>query len=221
MKKSNKRVQIALNLAVLNVAELVSFALGIVKGFTKDPDATAPPVKISDLKILADTLGASENNRLVHKAKSFTASEQGQCDALVSAIISVKNYVEDVANKKAKGDETIAVQIITRIGFSVKKKASKHPRSFEVMEVSKQVAHLRIKALAIKEAVIWRFCESGITPPVWSFPIVTLESEVTITGLKSGVNYGFQYAIVLPGKQPVQAGSEQPVWSDIIFSVVL
>ena len=219
MKRTVKRVKIALNFQRKNVAELTSFADGIK--LLNDPDALNPRVTDGDIKSQSAALKATHNSRQTDKSKATTNLERQQIDTLVESLIEDANYVEGVANKTANGDVAVAAQIITRIGFTVKKSADKHQRSFEVIDSGNGMIHLRVKALARREAVVRQYSPDVSNRTAWAFPVVTLESELIVTGLTSGTNYGFWFAMVLavPGKPTVTAGTEEPKWSDIIFNV--
>jgi hypothetical protein len=205
----------------MNTAELISFADGL--SLAGDPDATTPFVSPSTIATQSAALKATHNSRQTNQSKELTNLEHQQIDALIESLIEVASYVEGLANQKAQGDIAIFNQIVTRIGFQPKKAADKHQRSFEVIKTDKGMVHLRIKAMARREAVMWQYSPDVSNVANWSFPIITLGSEVIITGLKSAVNYAFRYAVILPpdsGKPTITAGKEEPKWSDAIFQVI-
>jgi len=223
MKKTIKRVQIALHFGKMKIDTLLNFSLGIVNGIADDPDATAPPISSDALGTQRSALQTTHASRQTDKSKDLTNLEHDQATTLVTSLTKIAHYVEDLANDKAAGDTAIATQIITRIGFQVKKGFVRHQRSFEIVSVDKGSVHLHTSSAGQKAAYLWQYSATLTNSAGWSFPIHTLKSEVVITGLQSGINYGFRFASIIPakGKSTVTAGNEQPVWSDVITSVVL
>lgn len=228
MKRTVKKVLIALNLQDLDSPGLVSLLRGIVTGFTGNAyfttsDLAKLPVSLADMGTQATDLDGTHTLRLTNKSKTLTATEHDQATTVMDTLTATKGFVETFANKQAAGDMALAVEIITSVGFDVKAEFIIHQRKFEVVGSIKTKAHLRIQAPAKRFSVLWQWTATPLAP-VWSFPIVGSEVEVIISTLRSGGNYGFRYGIVLPvgrgNKRTVAAGSEQPVWSDLITAVI-
>lgn len=229
MKKITKRVKIALNLQNIDSPGLVSFTRAVVKGFKGPPanpnftaaDMAKLPVTTANMLLQAGALEATHTTRETNKSGSLTALELDQAATLMNTLQDTAFFVEGFANNKAAGDTAIALQIIAGVGFSIKKAFVQHQRSFEVVSTAKGLANLRTVSAGKRAAYLWAWsADEGKT---WSFPMVTIGSEVIISNLKSAVNYSFRYAAVVPvidGKPSIAAGSEQPAWSNIITAVI-
>jgi hypothetical protein len=224
MRKVIKRVLIALNLHVMDTPGLVSLLRAIIKGFTSNPNFTTAdlakmPMVVADMVNQANNLESTHTSRKTNKSPSLTSLELDQATTVMNTLTDTAHFVQDFANRKAAGDLAIAVQIITSVGFQVKKEFVKHQRTFKVVSTEKGQVHLRTKAEGARVAYLFQVSDDG--GKTWSFPIVTLEAEVIITNLKSLAEYSFRYGYVKPARKPtVAAGSEQPVWSDLIHAVV-
>lgn len=199
MKKFIRHFLISLSLAKMTIAEEVAFAFGIK--LNNDPDATSPPYTQAQLQALATTVQTDVGARLTDPHPDLTAQEQLDVDDLSSAIYDVKNYVESVANKKAKGDKAIFDLIVKRIGFTPKKTGQGHPRGFEALPAEKGSFHVRVKAA--KGRVTYVF-EYGITtaedvlPPAWEKPIALPVTELIVNGIPSGSIIAVRYTAILP-----------------------
>ncbi|MBI3501170.1 MAG: hypothetical protein HY063_05190 [Bacteroidetes bacterium] len=229
MKKIIKRVKIALNLQTLDSPGLVSLLRAIVKGFNGPPanpnftpaDIAKLPVTTADMLLQASALENTHTTRETNKSGNLTALELDQSATVQNTLLDTAAFVEGFANKKAAGDTSIAVQIITSVGFGIKKAFVKHQRSFEVVDTDKGLAHLRTVSAGRRAAYLWQWSADG--GKTWSFPIATIGAEVIITNLKSAVEHSFRFAAVVPvilGKPTVAAGSEEPAWSDVITVVI-
>ncbi|MDD5034635.1 MAG: hypothetical protein PHE55_07725 [Methylococcaceae bacterium] len=202
MRQTVNRVHIALNFEQVSVDELITLSTAIADRLTADPDASAPPVPSAALAEQTASLQATHTLRKTDKSPNLTQLEQQQANALVQSLTTDAHYVEDTANTLANGDVARAQQIITRVGFQVKKTGQRHPRSFEVVEVGAGWVHLRVKkSCQGPEAHAWRYGATPAkdTPPIeLGQPFITLETDVILRGLQSGAVYGFQHAHILP-----------------------
>jgi len=111
--------------------------------------------------------------------------------------------VQDVANKVAisNGSVSKGEAVVERCGFKLKKKGEKPSRAFEVVESGPGWIHLRVKSVGIKAGYLWRFgitSEKNKAPGVFLPILFTLECDIIITNLTSGVLYGYQVASILP-----------------------
>jgi len=225
MQKNTKRVLIALNLKGVDTPGLVSLQRAIVKGLTGNTNFTAAdiaklPVSTADMLLQATNLENTHTTRKANKSASLTAQEQDYATTVMNTITDTAAFVESFANRKTAGDLDVASQIITSVGFQLKKEYVSHQRTFEVVSAYNGQMHLRTKSVGSRAAYLWQWSEDG--GKTWSFPIVTIGSEVIITGLKNGVNYSFRFAVVLPviqGKPTIPANSEQLVWSDMVNEI--
>jgi len=225
MKKSIKRVIIALNLHLLDTPGLVSFLRAIIKALTGNTyflpaDIAKLPVTIADMGTQATNLESTHTSRKTNKSATLTSTEQDQVTLVMNTIGDTADFVEGLGNKKAAGDLSLAVQIITSAGFQVKKEFVVHQRTFEIVDVAKKQVHIRTKAAGARASYIWQGSANPSDPGSWSFPIVTIEAEVIITSLTSGTNYGFRVATILPTRKPTIALGSQPDWSDVIMVIV-
>ena len=228
MKNAIKRELIALNLKGIDTPGLVSLQRAIVKGFNGPPanpnftaaDLAKLPVSTADMLLQATALEGTHTLRQTNKSASLTAQEHDYAVVVINTITDTAAFVEAFANRKAAGDLALAIQIITSVGFQLKKEFTPHQRSFEVVSANNGRFHLRTKSAGIRTAYVWQWSDDD--GKTWSLPIITIGSEVIITELKNGINYSFRYAVVPPviqGKPVIPAGSEQLVWSNPINEV--
>ena len=228
MKNAIKRELIALNLKGIDTPGLVSLQRAIVKGFNGPPanpnftaaDLAKLPVSTADMLLQATALEGTHTLRQTNKSASLTAQEHEYAAIVINTITDTAAFVEAFANRKAAGDLALAIQIITSVGFQLKKEFVKHQRTFEVVSVNNGTFHLRAKAAGGRTAFIWQWSDDA--GKTWSFPIITIGSEVIITNLKNDIYYSFRFAVVPPviqGKPVIPAGSEQLVWSNPVNEV--
>jgi hypothetical protein len=122
------------------------------------------------------------------------------------------HYVEDRANLLAAGDVTHAEQLILGAGYKLKKKATPHPRDFEVVATGPGWIHLRAKKAGAKktETHLWRYGISTAKGKVPDTVIlrITQEADIIITDLASNIVVGAQHASILPASHTGKTGTE-------------
>jgi hypothetical protein len=224
MKKLVKYFHITLGLNKMTVDEETTFAYGIKT--TGDPDVTNPSYTDTELQGLADKVRNDAALRATAPTKTLTALEQQHLDSLSRAIVSVKNDVETIANKKAQGNKAIFDQIVTRIGFGPKADYTRRPRAFEFLNSDSGCFHVRVP-LAGKGSIIYYY-RYGITsalnimPAVWENPIALSVTEVIVSGFKSGTIVAVQYAALQSPRHTKKANSQnQPPATDSGSSQIL
>lgn len=224
MKKLIKYFHITLGLNKISVDEETTFAYGIKTA--GDPDVTNPSYTDTELQALADKVRNDAALRATAPAKTLTASEQQHLDALSRALVSVKNDVETIANKKAQGNKAIFDQIVTRIGFGPKSDYSRRPRAFEFLNSDSGCFHARVP-MAAKGTItyIYRY---GITsavntpPSIWEDTIALSVTELIVSGIKSGTIVGVQYAALQSPRHTKKANTQnQPPATDSGSSQIL
>ncbi len=202
MKQTVSRAHIALNFARMSVDELITLGTAVADRLAADTEVNAPPVASSILAQQTNDLRATHTQRKSDRSPNLTKLEHQQANALVQSLYTDAHYVEDAANAKAGGDVDKAQEIISRIGFQLKKSPQRHPRSFEVVEAGDGWVHLRVKkSRRGHEAHAWRYGATSakdVIPAELCQPVITLETDIIIHGLKSGSIYGFQHASILP-----------------------
>jgi hypothetical protein len=199
MKKLMNYFHLVLNMGRMTISELVSFAFGIK--LNGDPDAISPPYSQTQVQTLASAVQTDLGSRITDPHPTLTAQEQQHVDSLSRAMIADKNYVEQVANDKAKGDRAVFDEIAKRIGFITQKVRQKHQRVFESLSAEKGSFHVRVPSEG-KRGVTYIY-EYGITPTqgvlpaAWQKYIPLSVTELIITGLPSGTNIGIHYAVMM------------------------
>ena len=226
MKRSTKRATIALDLVKLDTPRLVSFVRAISKGLTNNPnlapaDVAKLPVTVAAFEAAATTLESTHTTRATAPSKANTKLERDQSNTLLEHVTNVAAFVEGVANTKG-GDLTTAESIIVSVGFSLKKTGVKHRKGFAVTSPAQGTAEIHFPAEAKGAVRLVQY--SGDGGKTWSTALVVHGVKMTITGLKSAVDYFFRYGVsVPPGKKSkamVAAGSEEPTWSDPVSRVI-
>ncbi|MBI3502241.1 MAG: hypothetical protein HY063_10640 [Bacteroidetes bacterium] len=198
MKKTTPTAQIALDFQKFDAPGLINFGSGIAAGLSNDPDITNPPVNSNTLYAEIGTVnpqtglaGSLAKRAQGDRSETLTKLIAQQANTLIEDLTEDAAHVKARANKIANGDLAHAEQIITRIGYHLKKKGDKHPRSFEVVESGTGWVHLRAKRTKKtgSEGQAWQY---GITtakdtpPPTLKKPRFTLEVDVIIHDLPSG-----------------------------------
>ncbi|MFH0896025.1 MAG: hypothetical protein V2A54_16450 [Bacteroidota bacterium] len=228
MKKSIKRVVIALNLHQLTSTELVSFLRAIIKAFNGNTYFTVAelaklPVSLVDMGTQATNLENTHTSRKTNRSATLTSLEQEQATLIMNTISDTAYFVEGVANKKANGDLPLAVQIVTSAGFQVKKEFTPHQRSFEVIKIAEGMAQIRTKAVKTGVIYHWRWTTTPTDENSCKIIPPTIVSNITITGLPHATTVYFATAVTMPqGRKPV-ADSETyvPEWIDFISAIIL
>ena len=227
MKRATKRAQIALDLASMNAPSLVLFTRSVAKGLTNNPNLTAAdvaklPVTVADLLTSASALEATHTVRPTAPSKSSTKQEHDQATTLMEQLTNTAAYIEGLANTKAAGDLAEAQAIITSVGFPLKKTAVKVPKGFEVDSPAKGAAHVHVPAGAASVVRLVRYSMDG--GKTYSPPIIVHGQDITITGLKSGLEGLFQRATNAPSgkksKATIVAGTEEQAWSNPVPCVI-
>jgi hypothetical protein len=228
MKKSIKRVIIALNLKSLDSPGLLSFLRAIIKALTGNSyflpaDIAKLPVTLADMGTQATNLENTHTSRKTNKSTTLTSLEQEQATLVMNTINDTAYFVEGLANKKGAGDLPLAVQIITSAGFQVKKEFVTHQRSFEVVQTGKGSAFIRTKAVCRGAIYHWRWTTTPDDAGSWKIVPPTVESNVTINGLPHAATVYFSCAITLPqGRKPVvDSATYVPDWCDPISAIIL
>jgi hypothetical protein len=228
MKKSIKRVVIALNLHLLDSPDLVSFLRAIIKAFNGNTyftpaDLAKLPVTLADMGTQATNLESTHTSRKTNKSATLTSTEQDQATLVMNTISDTTDFVEGLANKKAAGDLPLAVQIITSVGLQVKKEFVVHQRSFEVVDTGKGSAHIRTKANKKGTIYFWRWTATPDNASSWKIIAPTIECSVTISSLPHATTVYFAYAETLPyGRNPIlDSENFVPDWSDPISALIL
>ncbi|MBI3502674.1 MAG: hypothetical protein HY063_12860 [Bacteroidetes bacterium] len=202
MKQTLKKAKVATDFQKLSASDLATFADGTVTGLTGNANLPAPTIALAT--ITTQTTALRNTLKLIasgNTSKTITAQAATQANALMLSLGTNGHYVEDTANTIAAGDLKKAEGIITSSGYKLKKKATPHPRDFEVVETGPGFVHLRAKkAKKGAEGHIWRY---GITtakgtPPTTVIVRFTLGADIIISDLASNTVVGAQHASILP-----------------------
>jgi len=196
----------------MKVAEETAFAMGIK--LTGDPDATNPPFNQSQLQTLASNVQSDLSNRLTDPHPTLTVQQQQDVDALSRALVAVKNYVEQVANAKAKGNRAIFETIADRIGFASKQTVTRHQRIFEALPAEQGSFHIHVPSEGSKGQGVTFTYEYGFTnaknvpPTAWQKSISLPVADLIVTGLPSGSLIGIHYAAILHPQHTAQSDAK-------------
>ena len=225
MKNVIKWVHISLGFKKLSPEDLVPFASAIANELPTDADvpvANSPITmlvygqQIADVqKIIADRQNVS--------SKNLTTEQNTKVSTLVNSTESIAHFVETTANNKYPGLVDKITTIINRIGYEVRQQGTHGARIFEVSVAGEKFVTLHVPLADNAAGYIFQFSPNPADANSWSKYIVWSKTQLTITDLQSGVNYGFRYAVVevIKGKTSVSANSLEPIWSDTITSIVL
>jgi len=227
VKRTTKRAIIALDLLSLDAPGLVSFTRAVGKGLTGNVNLAAAdiaklPVAVTDLLAAATTLENTHTARATAPSKAATKLEGEQGSVLMEYLTNTASFIEGLANTKAAGDVTMAGAIITSVGFQLKKIGVKRTKGFTADSPAKGTAHIHVPPGVGNAVRMVQYSADG--GKTYSPPIVIHGVNLTITGLKSAVDYFFQMATSTPpakkAKQVVASGSEQPAWGDAVSCVI-
>jgi hypothetical protein len=228
MKRTTKRVLIALDLAKLDSPGLVSFARSIATGLTGNKNLAAAdvaklPFQASDLQTAATALETTHTSRPTSPSKASTKTEGDQASTLMDELTDVARFIEGIANVKAAGDATLAEAIIVSVGFQTKKAAVRHPKGFEAASLAKGTALVHVPSGDANGVKLLQYSTDG--GKTWSLPIIVHGMDITLTGMKSGVDYLFQMATSSPPPKKTKAtmvsGSEAQAWSDSVSCMIM
>ena len=223
MKKLISYYHLVLNLHKMTINEEVILGLGI--RLTGDPDATAPPYTQVQLQTLGTTVQTDLGNRITDPHVTLTDQEQIDVDALSRALIAVKNYVEQVANAKAKGNRAVFDTIANRIGITSKQPHKQHPRVFESLTAEAGSFHVRVPSEGTKGQGITYYFDYGITtaknvmPAIWQKSIALPVTELIVTGLPSGTIIGLRYAALLHPQHTTKSDAKALPASNVSVAV--
>jgi hypothetical protein len=218
VKLTIKKAKIALEFQKDSSGDLCNFADGTVLGLTNNTNITTVPVVIGPVTNPLSIAGLTAAVRSIlqkiasgNKSATLTTDLAQAVNNLMQALTSNGHSVEDQANTLAAGILEKAQGIITSTGYKLKKKGQSHPRTFEALKSDKGTIHVRVKAAGKgRAAYIIRYgitTAENIQPTTLSPSIVNLETELIVTGLKSGTIIGIQYASVLPVSHTTKTSS--------------
>ncbi|MEI6852571.1 MAG: hypothetical protein WCL06_06990 [Bacteroidota bacterium] len=188
-----------------------------VKGVktTGDHDVTDPPHTDTELGVQADKVLAIQAQRVTDKSPALTRQQKLQYDTMVLMYTDVGLYVQQIARKVAvaAGDIAAGEAVVLRCGFKLKAAPSVHPRGFEVVDSGPNWLHLRVKSAGRYSSCAWRIGIAQVkgTLPATFFPTVyTMECEVILTNIKSGILIAAQVATIVPASHGITMDDANP-----------
>jgi hypothetical protein len=167
-------------------------------------------------------LEATHTARPTAPSKTSTKQEHDQATTLMEQLTNTAAYIEGLANTKAAGDLAEAQAIITSVGFLLKKTGVKVAKGFTVTSPAKGTAQVHVPSAEANVVRLVRYSMDG--GKTYSPPIVVHGQDITITGLKSGIEGLFQRATNAPpakkSKATIVAGTEEQAWSNPVPCVI-
>jgi hypothetical protein len=172
------------------IPALTSYAQGIVKAMTNNPEFTNPIPSLATMTAAIDDFQAAETAAL-SRAKGAAATRNAKRTALVQLLQQLKTYVQTVAD--ANLDKGPAV--VQGAGMAVRKTPVHAARVFALKEgpVSGSVK-VHAAAAARRASYDWEYSADG--GKTWVATPSTLQAKTTVSGLPAGTTVQFRYRAV-------------------------
>ena len=182
---------------------------------TGDHDVTDPPHTDAEIATQADKVLAVQSQRVTDKSLALTRLQKTLYATLVMMYTDVGLYVQQIARKVAVDQGNIAAgeAVVVRCGFKLKATPAVHPREFELVDSGPGWLHLRVKSPGVFSACAWRvgIAQAKGKLPDTFFPIVvTMECEVILTNISSGLLIAAQVAPILPASHGITSDDSKP-----------
>lgn len=188
------------------VAQLITYATGIVTGMSNNPAFPNPVVALATVTSAITALSTAETAALT-RLKGTAATRDEKRAALVSLLEQLRAYVQAQADASPEN----GASIIQSAGMAVRKVATHGPRTFTAKAgaVSGSVK-LYAQSVGQRGAYMWEYSTDG--GKTWIATPVTLQAKTTLSGLTPGATVQFRY-------QPVSKTGEGD-WSQTISLLV-
>ena len=187
--KSINRATVSLNLPA-KVADLISYATGVVHGMTSNPAFPAPQPTLAALSAAVSDLQTAETVALT-KAKGSATARNDKRAVLVSLLQQVRGYVQMVADATPENGATI----IQSAGLPVRKMPTHSARVFTAKQGAVSgTAKVYAVTAARRASYEWQYSTDG--GKTWISAPATLQAKATFTGLAAGSTAMFRYKAV-------------------------
>lgn len=162
------------------VAQIITFAQGVVTAMTNNPHFPSPSPALSLVAAAITALTAAEAVALT-RAKGAVTTRNDKKAALVALLQQLRTYVQTVADADAEN----SANIIQGAGYSVKKTAMHKPRTFTVTQGAVSgTAKVVCPTAGHRASYDWEYSiDAGKT---WVPLPSSLQAKTTITGLAQG-----------------------------------
>lgn len=169
-----------------NISALVTFATGVVKAMTSNPNFPSPP-SLVDLQKAIDDLQVAEAGAAT-RLRGAAAVRNQKRQALVTLLEGERTYVQAVADGNPEGGPGI----IQGSGFALRRTALRPPRTFAARSGAVSGAvKIGVPAVARRAAYDWQYCtDAGKT---WIDMPGTLRAKTTLSGLAPQTTVLFRY----------------------------
>ena len=173
------------SLAVLKlpkiVAQIITFAQGVVTAMTNNPRFPSPTPPLSSVTAAVAALGSAESAALT-RAKGAATTRNDKKAALIADLQTLRTYVQNVAD----ADRENSANIIQSAGFAVKKTVVRKPRAFQLVQgAASGTAKVFCPTAARRASYDWEYSIDG--GKTWVALPSTLQAKTSITGLAQGV----------------------------------
>jgi hypothetical protein len=187
--KSTHRVTVTLALPK-SAPALIVYAQGIVKRMTANASFPAPTPPLTTVTAAIDDLQAAETAALA-RTKGAATARNDKRKVLVGVLQQVRSYIQSVADT----DGVNAASIIESAGVAVRKKATRHARTFIAKPGRVSGEAMVTAAVAARRASYeWEYSTDG--GKSWIAAPPTLQAKATIDGLAPGSTVQFKYRAV-------------------------
>jgi hypothetical protein len=187
--KSIHRATVSLKLPT-KVADLISYATGIVHGVTNNPAFPTPQPTLAALSAAVSDLQTAETVALT-RAKGSAAARNDKRAVLVSLLQQLRGYVQMVADATPENGATI----IQGAGLAVRKIPTHAARTFTAKQGAVSgTAHVYAVTAARRALYEWQYSTDG--GKTWLSAPATLQAKTTFTGLAAGSTAMFRYKAV-------------------------
>lgn len=172
------------------VAQIITFAQGVVTAMTNNPKFPSPSPALSLVTAAIAALGIAESAALT-RAKGTATTRNDKKAALVALLQSLRTYVQNVADADAEN----SANIIQSAGFAVKKPAVHKPRTFEVVQGAVSgTAKVVCPTAAHRASYDWEYSIDG--GKTWVVLPSTLQAKTSIAGLAQGTTVMVRFRAV-------------------------
>lgn len=169
------------------VAALITYAQGIVKGATNNPNLPSPVPTVAAITQALTDLQQAETAALA-RTKGAVAARNEKRTTLISLLTQFRGYVQVQADANPEN----GASIIESAGLAVKKAATRPPRVFaakpgavsgEVQVVAPSAGH--------RTSYEWEYSTDG--GATWLAMPPTIQAKTSLVGLKPGSSVMFKY----------------------------
>jgi len=172
------------------VAQIITFAQGVVTAMTNNPKFPSPSPALSVITAAIAALAAAEVAALT-RVKGAVTTRNDKKAALVALLQQLRTYVQTVADD----DPDNSANVIQSAGFVVKKTPVHKPRTFTLTQgAASGTAKVVCPTAGHRASYDWEYSTDG--GKTWVELPSTLQAKTSITGLTQGATLLVRYRAV-------------------------